>query len=76
MGFEHNSSVLLEIFTIIEQYEQNAYVYTDRRGILHIDGLKASREMSKYERNILKRLGFETGEKFGIREITQKEVSK
>ena len=76
MGFEHNSSVLLEVLTIIEQYEQDAYVYTDRRGVLHIDGLKASRAMSQYERNVLKRLGFETGEKFGIREITEKEVSK
>lgn len=67
---ECNSTDLFEVLTIILQYETGAFCYSSK-GILYIDGLKASRSMTQYEKMVLKRLGFETGEKFGIRQITK-----
>lgn len=69
-----NASDLLEVLTIVSQYEKDAYMYSSR-GVLYIDGLQAQRKMSQYERSVLQRLGFECGEKYGIRQITEKAVS-
>ena len=71
-----NSSDLLEVLTIVSQYEKDAYMFSSR-GVLYIDGLQAARKMTQYERSVLKRLGFEIGENFGIRQITlsQKETA-
>jgi hypothetical protein len=71
-----NSNDLLEVLTIISQYETDAYVYTDRKGVLHIDGSQASTKMSQYERSRLTRLGFETGERFGIRQVILKQKTE
>lgn len=71
-----NASDLFEVLTIVSQYEKDAYMYTDRKGVLHIDGLQASRKMTQYERTVLNRLGFECGEKYGIRQITLKAASE
>lgn len=68
---ECNASDLMEVLTIVSQYETDAYMFSSR-GVLYIDGLQASRKMTQYEKSVLKRLGFETGEKFGIRQVTTK----
>lgn len=68
---ECNASDLLEVLTIVSQYEKDAYMFS-YRGVLHIDGLQASRKMTQYEKTVLSRLGFETGEKFGVRQKTEK----
>lgn len=66
-----NASDLLEVLTIVSQYEKDSYMYSFK-GVLYIDGLAAHRKMSQYERTRLNVLGFETGEKYGIRQIVIK----
>lgn len=53
-----NASELTEVLTIVNQYEKDAYIFTDRKDILRIDGLQAAKQMTQYEKSVLAKCGF------------------
>ena len=62
-----NVSDLFEVLKIVDQYEKDGEIFDDN-GALFIDGLKAAREATNYEKEVMKKCGFVMAKGGGIRQ--------